>query len=126
MVPLESVTKRSSAAEPIFVPRKPQPREQETPEPRPPRRFRVVDVMTRQALADGASAREAVDVLEDVRSSVDVNVSVWSEEKERWRMLTLAEQRAMWELARRMRDSGHGDRDDRLPHGGRAVSDRPA
>ncbi len=101
MVPLESVTKRPSAPEPIFVPRQPRPREQEAPERRPPRRFRVVDVMTRQALADGASARETIDVLSDVRSIVDINVFVWSEDKQRWRMLTFAELRAMWELARR-------------------------
>jgi hypothetical protein len=101
MVPLETVTKRSPAAEPIFVPRKPQPREEEAPKPRAARRFRVVDVMTRQALADGATAREAIDVLKDVRSIVDVDVYVWQEERDRWRMLTFAEQRAMWELAER-------------------------
>jgi hypothetical protein len=56
--------------------------------------------MTREALAEGA-AREAVDVLKDVRSIVDVNVFVWQEDQERWRMLTFAQQRAMWELARR-------------------------
>ncbi len=99
MVPLESASRRSGVSEPIFVPRKPQPREEEVPKPRPARRFRVVDVMTREALAEG-SAREAVDVLKDVRSIVDVNVFVWQEEQERWRMLTFAEQRVVWELAR--------------------------
>jgi hypothetical protein len=101
MVPLESVTKRSPVAEPIFVPRKPPPREEEVPELRPARRFRVVDVMSREALADDASAREAMDALKDVRSIVDVNVYVWQEARDRWRMLTFAEQRAMWELAER-------------------------
>src|SRR5262249_13187955 len=101
MVPLESITTRAPVVEPISVPRKPRPREQEAPQARPPRRFRVVDVMTRETLADDASTRDAIDVLKDARSIVDVNVFVWQDEQERWRLLTLAEQRAMWELARR-------------------------
>ena len=79
VVPLESVTKRSSVQAPVFVPREPAPREPEAVKPRPPRRFRVVDVMTRQALADDVGAREAVEALRDVRSIVDVNVFVWEE-----------------------------------------------
>ena len=100
MVPLESITKRSRVAEPISVPRKPEPREPEAPQPKPPRRFKVVDVMTRQALADDVGTREAIDALNDVRSLVDVNVFVWQDEQERWRLLTFAEQRALWDLAR--------------------------
>jgi hypothetical protein len=101
MVPLDAVTERRRATEPVFVPRGPaQPPEPEQPKPRPTHRFRIVDVMTRQALVDDGSAREAIGVLGDVRSLVDVNVYVWSEEDERWRLLTFAEQRAMSELAR--------------------------
>lgn len=99
MVPLDSITKQSVDAEPLFVPRKPKPREQSAPEPKAPRKFRVVDVMTRQALLDGGSGRDALAALRDVRSMVDVNVYVWHDDRERWRMLTLPEQRAMWELA---------------------------
>jgi hypothetical protein len=99
VVPLESVTKRSSVQEPIFVPREPAAREPEAIKPRPARRFRVVDVMTRQALADDVGAREAVESLRDVRSIVDVNVFVWEEGHERWRMLTFSERHALWELA---------------------------
>jgi hypothetical protein len=100
MVPLESVTERSLAQEPLFVPRRPEPKPPREPEPRPPRRFRIVDVMTRRELADDASAREAVDVLKGVRSTVDVNVYVWQEDRDRWRLLTLPEQRALWDLSR--------------------------
>jgi hypothetical protein len=100
MVPLERVTKRPSAPEPLFVPRKPEPRPPEEPKPRAPRQFKVVDVMTRQTLVEGASTRETVEALKDVRSVVDVNVYVWNEEDERWRMLTLPEQRAIWDLSR--------------------------
>jgi hypothetical protein len=99
MVPLESVTKRPSVQEPVFVPREPAPREPEAPKPRAARRFRVVDLMTRQALADDVGARDAVEALRDVRSIVDVNVFVWEEEHERWRMLTFSERQALWELA---------------------------
>jgi hypothetical protein len=101
VVPLESVTKRSSTVEPVFMPRKrrPQP-EPVTPTPRPARRFRVVDLMTREVLAHDASTRETVDVLKDVRSTVDVNVYVWQEDDERWRLLTFGEQRALWDISR--------------------------
>jgi hypothetical protein len=99
MVPLEPAP-RDTKPEPLHVPRKPQPRPPEPPAPRAPRRFRVVDLMTRETLIDEASAAETIAVLRDVRSTVDVTVSVWDDGRERWRPLTLAEQRAMFEFAR--------------------------
>jgi hypothetical protein len=101
VVPLESVTKRSSPAEPLVVPPKPQARPEPAPEPPAPRRFRVVDLMTRETLADDAGIRETVDALSEVRSVVDVSVSVWQPATERWRTLTFSERRALWELADR-------------------------
>jgi hypothetical protein len=98
VVPLERTTKRSSTSEPVFRPRRPRPRTPEAPPPRAPRRFRVLDVMTRQHLLDDGNAAEAIDALRGVRSIVDVNVFVWNEEGKRWRMLTLPEQRAMFDL----------------------------
>jgi hypothetical protein len=98
MVPLERAVKRS-APEPLSVPRRPKPPEPEPPKPRAPRRFRVVDVMTRQRLIDDASAAETVAALRDVRSIVDVNVYVWHEERERWRLLTFSEQRTLLDVA---------------------------
>jgi hypothetical protein len=101
MVPLDRGTTRSSAMEPVFVPRTPlRPRKPQAPAPKTPRTFRIIDVMTRQTLADGATAREAVDVLGGVRSLVDVEVYTWDEERVRWRLLAVSEQRAMWEFAR--------------------------
>jgi hypothetical protein len=101
MVPLESLTKRSITAEPTFRVRAPARRaEPEEPKPRAPRRFKVVDLMTRQALVDGDGMRATVDALRGVRSVVDVNVYVWQEERDRWRRLTFPERRALWELAR--------------------------
>ena len=99
MVPLESITQRSSATQPVFVPREPARRSEPDAKPKTPRRFRVVDVMTRRPLTDDAGTRQTIDALKAVRSMVDVNVYVWQDEDERWRLLSLAEQRAMWELA---------------------------
>jgi hypothetical protein len=99
MVPLERATKRSSAVEPVLIPRQPVPRVQPVPAPRPAPKFRVVDVMTRQVLADDATTRETAAVLRDVRSIVDVNVYVRGSQ-ERWQLLPLADLRALWELAR--------------------------
>jgi hypothetical protein len=97
MVPLDKVlTQPAPSTEPFFVPPKRTPPEPKPPEPREPRRFRIVDVATRSVLADDAPARAALEVLGDVRSSVDVHVFVWAPGTEEWRLLTLGEQRAMW------------------------------
>jgi hypothetical protein len=99
VVPLERVSKRAATREPLSVPRKPRPRPPVPLEPRTPRRFRVMDVMTRQNLVEDGSAAEAIDAIKGVRSIVDVNVYVWQEEPERWRPLTFTERRAMFDLA---------------------------
>jgi hypothetical protein len=100
MVPLETVEKRPIRVEPVYVPRKPaKPVEPASPQPRAPRRFRIVDVMTQEELADHVLAREALDVLRDARSIVDVTVYVWQDERQRWRPLTFAERRVMWDRA---------------------------
>jgi hypothetical protein len=98
MVPLERVlTKPGSEPSPVRVLPRPQPRPAPAPEPRLPRRFKVVDVMTREVLAEDADTRSTVKLLEDVRSIVDVTIFVWQPEDERWRMLTLDESRALWQ-----------------------------
>ena len=98
MVPLEKVQKRPvPGGEPFFVPPRRKPREPKPAEPRAPRRFKVVDVATRAVLADGALARETLNVLGAVRSIVDVHVYVWEPDHVRWRLLTLAEQRTLWD-----------------------------
>lgn len=103
VVPLESVKKRSAPVEPVLVPRKHAPPEKPAPaaEPRPPRKFKIVDLMTRQTLIEGASTRQAVDQLAGVRSIIDVNVYTWDEERDDWRLLTLSETRALWEFTGR-------------------------
>jgi hypothetical protein len=96
MVPLDRVLKKPEP-EPFVVAPKAKPKPPKEPEPRAPRRFRVVDVATREVLADGAGARATLDVLKDVRSSVDVHVYVWEPEDDAWRLLSFAEQRVLWD-----------------------------
>jgi hypothetical protein len=98
MVPLEKVLKkRAPSNERIFVPRKP-PAKDKPSEPRPPRKFKVVDVMTEQVLAEDATTRATVELLEGIRSVVDVRIYVWEPKGERWRPLTLGERQMMWDF----------------------------
>ena len=98
MVPLESVQKTPQPKEHLLDPRmRRQKAEPESDVPRAPRRFKLVDVSTRQVLADDADARMTLELLGRQRSSVDVNVHVWEPEEERWRLLTLAERQLLWE-----------------------------
>jgi hypothetical protein len=80
----------------VFVhpPTKPRPRK--PAEQRPPRRFKVVDVTTREVLADDATTRQTLAALRDVHSVVDVAISVWSDKDRRYRLLTHGEQKALW------------------------------
>jgi hypothetical protein len=101
MVPLDKVRRTPARrGEPLFVPSKRRPRPPKPAEPRPPRRFRLVDVATRAVLADDVGAGEALRALGEVRSTVDVHVFVWEPSSERWRLLTLGEQRTLWERRR--------------------------
>jgi hypothetical protein len=101
MVPLEKVLERPDARrehERIFVPRKPHPRPPEAPPPPEPPRFKVVDLLTRETLAENADGRTTVDLLKGIRSVVDVTISRWDYETEQWRQLSLDERRAIWQL----------------------------
>jgi len=97
MVPLESILRKPAGrSDPIHVP---PPRPPKTPEPAVPRRprmFKVVDIRSREVLAKDASARATIDVLNGVRSIVDVNVYVWMPATEKWRLITFDEQRLLW------------------------------
>jgi hypothetical protein len=98
MVPLDNVLRKpSEQAKPIFVPPPRRPKPDPAPEPRHPRSFKVVDIVTRQVLTDGADARAVIDVLRGVRSIVDVNIYVWQPKTEKWRLLTFEERRVLWD-----------------------------
>jgi hypothetical protein len=62
------------------------------------RRFKVVNVLSREVLGDGVGPREAVELLKRVRSVVDVRIYVWEPELEDWRALSLREKKLMWEF----------------------------
>ena len=102
MVPLEKVLKKPAArSEPLVAPvrdRPARPRPAPAPEPRQPRRFKVVDVVTRQVLAEGAHARATVDLLKEVDSVVDVRIYTWQPKAGKWRLLSHREQKALWDF----------------------------
>ena len=101
MVPLESVLSEPRAKEHLLPPRARRPKPEPEPAPRAPRRFKVVDVASRQVLAEDVDLRRTLELLGGLRSSVDVNVHVWEPERDAWRLLTLAERGRLWE--RRLR-----------------------
>jgi hypothetical protein len=77
------------------------PRPVEEPQPPAPRVFKVVDVMSAQVLAEGADTRETLELLAGMRSVVDARIYVWAPSAKRWRLLSIAEQRALWQLRNR-------------------------
>jgi hypothetical protein len=98
MVPLDNVLRKPpEQAKPIFVPPPRRPKADRAPEPRRPRSFKVVDIVTRQVLTEGADARAVIEVLSGVRSIVDVNVYVWQPNTEKWRLLTFEERHVLWD-----------------------------
>ncbi len=95
MVPLEKVLQDPrSARAPVLAPER--QKRVKPPPPRAPWRFKVVDVMTRQTVAEGVDARTTVEVLRSFRSVVDVSVYAWDQAATNWRPLTLAERRTVW------------------------------
>lgn len=103
VVPLEKVQRRHAPVPLRTAPRrpKPAPAARNAPPQRPPS-FKVVDVMTREVLAEGADARATVELLEGVRSVVDVVVHARdpNPESDAWRKLSLAEQKRLWAFRR--------------------------
>jgi hypothetical protein len=77
------------------------PRPVVEPAPPAPRLFKVVDVMSARVLADGADTRETLKLLAGMRSVVDARIYVWAPGSDRWRLLSIAEQRALWQLRSR-------------------------
>jgi len=98
MLPLEKTLR-----EPVGKPaRRPVPEREPKPapasQPAAPRRFKVVDVMTREVLAEGAGTRATVDLLSELRSIVDVALYVWSDRLDDWQLLSFAESKMLWNL----------------------------
>ena len=104
MRPLDAIEQKPKPKPDLALVRpKQRPRPEPEPEPAKPRRFKVVDVMTGAVKAEGVSTRATVELLEGVRRIGDVQVYVWNHDADRWRLLTLGEQRALWGLRHRAR-----------------------
>jgi hypothetical protein len=106
MVPLERLEERKRLRgrrrrEPIRViaPEEPggaQPVVVEPETERGPRRFKVMDVLSRQVLADNVGLAEALAALRELASVVDAKVYVWESDDQDWRPLTMSERRTLW------------------------------
>ena len=99
MVPLDGRKAVEGHGAIVVQPR--QKREKEA-EPKLPRKFKVVDVMTGRALADGADLRTTVALLEGIRSPVDVSIQVWEEKAGRWQQLSRRESQMLWSMRGRV------------------------
>jgi hypothetical protein len=102
VVPLEQAAPKPGAKKdpPAYQPPKPRPARPKpppAPAPRQPRRFKVVDVVSGATLAEEADTRATLEVLRGLRSVVDVRVSVWDPRAADWRLLSLGEQRVLWD-----------------------------
>ena len=103
VVPLEKVLQRGARKPDLNLVDLQRPPATQAPlEPDAPKRrsFRILDVMTRETVAEGIDLPTALDLLGDVRSNVDVHIYVWDAERTRWRLLGLDEQRALWDARR--------------------------
>ena len=100
-VPLESKLRRPVPRKTILRRRKAPPEPVASPEAPSPPTFKVVDVMTKRVLAEGADLGATLDLLEGARSVVDFRIYVREPNTERWRLLSLGEQKQMWGLRRR-------------------------
>ena len=109
MVPLERVHTGPGARVPGFSFPELRPPEAAEPQPRGPLSFKVIDVSTRQTIADEVDARTVVQTLGHVASVVDVTVYAREAGSETWRLLTIPETRALRDLAARLSAEGPDD-----------------
>jgi hypothetical protein len=97
VAPLQSVLEKPRAERPLelvtFKRSQPPAKAAEAPAAL---KFKVIDVMSAQTLAEGVDTRETIALLEAMRSVLDVRLFVWLGEPRRWRLLSLEEHRALW------------------------------
>jgi hypothetical protein len=111
MVPLERALEAKRAAPKDqrieVIRRRPRPQAPEAADPAPEptaarsRRYRVVNAISGQTLVEDAGAREALTLLEGMRSMVDARVYVREDDEAEWQPLTLREQKALWAFRKR-------------------------
>jgi hypothetical protein len=95
MVPIEKRAADGGGRGAIVV--KPRPAPEAPVIRRRPHRFKIVDVMTRQTLAEDVDLRGALDLMRGLRSVVDIDVFARVEEADEWRHLSQHERRLIWE-----------------------------
>jgi hypothetical protein len=99
MVPLEQVLQDATApARPAPAKPTPKPRRRraDARAERQPYRFKVIDVLSREVLADDADARTTLEALQGVRSLVDVSIKTREPRSGRWRPLSFDERQLLW------------------------------
>lgn len=97
MRPLAKQQPPAATASQIVVAKRRVKRRARVAEPRGPRSFKVVDVMTREVIAEDFGAQATVALLRTLRSVVDIDVFVWEQKPGRWRQLSFGEKRALWD-----------------------------
>jgi hypothetical protein len=70
------------------------------PAAREPLRLKVVDVLGARVLGEDVDIREAVRLLEGLRSSLDARIYLRERDSGRWRLLSLDEVKALWRFRR--------------------------
>jgi hypothetical protein len=106
VVPLEKATEPSAPERELAtVTLERPPRIVDEPAPLGPLTFKVLDIRSSQVLAEGTDTRATIELLEDVRSVLDVRIYVWMQRAGRWRLLRFDEQRALWRFRGRARVS---------------------
>ncbi len=72
------------------------PRVRAVEEPAGSLKFKVLDIRSSSVLGEDVDMRAAVELLEPMGSVIDARIYVWMPKARRWRLLTLAEQKALW------------------------------
>lgn len=101
VVPLKRAEVRADGTAPLMISPK-RERAAKPPEAATPRRFRVSDAMTRRVLADDAGLAATVALLEGVARLMDVDIYVWEQKAERWKLLSRSEQQTLWDFRGRI------------------------
>jgi hypothetical protein len=98
VVPLEKAQEKPRERDLATFAFKRPPAAAKAPPAAAPLRFKVTDVLSARVLAEGVDARGAVDSLKQLRSVLDARIYVWVPKAARWRLLTLEEQKALWQF----------------------------
>jgi hypothetical protein len=97
MRPLPKQRPPSGGGARMVLTQRPKKRPPRMTEPTGPRSFKVVDVMTKEVIAEDSDAQATVAALRTIRSVVDIDIFVWEQKLLRWRQLSFGEKRVLWD-----------------------------